>query len=75
MHSVHPPPPFLLGGLNLLPNFHKGGAWQDLNFETGVAGKEGRNFFQEGLQFYKKNKLKSAIFNDKKSLQTKIFLS
>ena len=25
LHSVHPPPPFLQGGLNLLPNFQKGG--------------------------------------------------
>ena len=47
------------GGLNLLPNLQKGGAWQDLNFDRGVAGKEGGNFFQGGgggggLQFYKK---------------------
>ena len=57
--------------LNLLPNFKKkeGGAWQDLNFESGVAGKEGSNFFQGGRSFYKKkDKLKSEIFNDKKSL-------
>ena len=51
-------PPFCWG-LNLLPNFQKGGAWQDLNFEMEVAGKEGGNFLQGGLQFYKKNKLKS----------------
>ena len=58
-HSVHPPPPpFLLGGLNLQPNFEKGRPLQDLNFEKGVAGKEGGNFFQgEGLQFKKKSKI------------------
>ena len=33
-HSVHSPPFCSRGGgrLNLLPNFQKGGAWQDLNF-------------------------------------------
>ena len=31
--------------------FSKTGAWQDLNFERGVSGKEGGNFFQGGLQF------------------------
>ena len=49
--------------LNLLPNFQKGGAWQDLNLERGVAKKEGGNFFRGGwLQFYEKNKLKSEIY-------------
>ena len=33
----------------------------DLNFERGVAGKKGGNF-------YKKTKLKSEIFNGKESL-------
>ena len=32
----------------------KGGAWQDLNSERGVAGKEGGNFFQGGLEFLQK---------------------
>ena len=27
--------------LNLLPNFQKGGAWQDLNFERGMLEKRG----------------------------------
>ena len=37
--------------------FQKRGAWQDLNFERGVAGNEGGNFFQEWWEgnFYKKN--------------------
>ena len=38
-----------------------------------VAGKEQRTFFR-GLQFLHKKKLKSEIFNDKRSLQTKMFL-
>ena len=32
-------------------------------------------FFRKGCNFYVKNKLKSEIFNDKKSLQTKMFFS
>ena len=62
------PLPFLLGGLNLLPNFQKRGAWQDLDFERGIAGKEGVTFFRWSCNFHKKNKLKSEMFNDKKSL-------
>ena len=58
-HSVHPEcahPLLLLGGLNLPRNFQKGGggAWEDFNFERGIAGKTGSNIFQGGLQFYKK---------------------
>ena len=51
--SVHPLPfPFLLGGRGVEPptKFLKkeGGAWQDLIFERGVAGKDGGNVFQGG---------------------------
>ena len=57
------------GGLSLQPNFQKGGAWQDFNFQRGVAGKEQGDFFQgDRLQFLHKSKLKSEIFNDKQSL-------
>ena len=60
--------------MNLLPNFQKGGA-QDLNFEKGVAGKEGVTFFR-GVAIFTKKKLKSEIFNDKKKIINKnIFLS
>ena len=64
------PPHFLLGGWTYYQIFKKGGegTWQDLNFERGVAGKERATFFRGGCNFYKNNKLKSAIFNDKKSL-------
>ena len=51
------------GGLNLLPNFQKGGAWEDFNFERGVVGKEGVTFFRgEGLQFYKKRKKRNLKY-------------
>ena len=38
-----------------------------------IPGKEGGGLFSGGLQFCIKNKLKSEIFDDKKSLQTKMF--
>ena len=41
----------------------------------GVYWERGGDFFQRGLQFSHKNTLKSEIFNDKKSLQAKIFFS
>ena len=44
----------------------------------GVAGKEGVTFFQgEGglMQQFSHKKIKSEIFNDKKSLLAKIFFS
>ena len=62
--SVHlpPPPPFLLGELNFLPNFQKGGAGGNVGGGGGTGGSNITN----------KQKLKSEIFNDKKSLETKI---
>ena len=39
----------------------------------GVAGKEGGDFFQGGLQFSHKNKLKSEIFNGKIVYKQKYF--
>ena len=74
--SVHLSP-LSAGDLILQPNFRKGGAWQDLNVYRRVAGKEGHDIFQGGggsCNFYIKNKLKSEIFNDKKSLSKNIFL-
>ena len=67
-HSVQPP--FLLGrkgGLNLLPNFHKGGLDRTSIFREGLLGKSGVTFSggQGVLQFLYKNKLKSERFNDK----------
>ena len=34
------------GGFNLLPNFQKGRAWQDLNVERGLLEKSGVNVFR-----------------------------
>ena len=42
-------------------------------FLEGVAGKEWGDLFQRGCSFYMKIKLKSEIYNDKKSLKTKMF--
>ena len=74
IYSVHPLPHFLLGcwlsyeilnkgGLDRVSIF-RGGCWErsgDL-FQDGGLGEGG------GGSFYIKNKLKSEIFNDKKSL-------
>ena len=43
-------------------------------FLEGVAVKEGVTFFR-GCTFYIKNKLKSEMFNDKKSFLTEMFAS
>ena len=48
--------------------FKKGEAWQDLNFYRGLLGRKGWLFSGRGCNFDIKNKLKSKIFNDKKSL-------
>ena len=71
---MHPPPLSAgarggegAGGVSLQPNFQKGGGLTGPQLLEGVAGKEGVTFFR-GLQFSHKNKLKSEIFNDKKSL-------
>ena len=52
-------------GLNLQPNLKKEGLTGPQLLE-GVAGKEGSDFFQERVQL--SHKLKSEIFNGKKSL-------
>ena len=41
-------------GLNLTPNFQKGGALQNLNFERGIAGKKGVTLFRGVAIFTKK---------------------
>ena len=55
-----PPPPGLGGGgggggggapAEVGEGGGGGGAWQDLNFERGVAGKEWGDFFQEVAVF------------------------
>ena len=70
--------PLSARGLNLQQNFQKEGGLTGSQLLVGVAGKEGGDFFQRingGCNFRIKNKLKSEIFNDKKSLKAKIFFS
>ena len=58
------------GGWAFQKIFKKGGGgWQDHNFYRGVTGKEGVTFSGRwGCNCHIKIKLKSEIFNDKKSL-------
>ena len=44
-------------------------------FRWGLLGKMGVKCFGGGVQFLDKSKLKSEIFNEKKSVLTKIFSS
>ena len=71
-HSVHHP---LLsageGGLNLILNFQKAGGLD----RTLTRIKGGDLFEGEGCNFYIKNKLKSEIFNGKRSLMAKKIFS
>ena len=68
-HSVHPPPP------PSATSFSKRRALTGPQLLQGVAGKEGVTFFRGGCNFHQKKKLKSEIFNEKKSLLAKIFFS
>ena len=58
------------GGLSLLPNFQKGGDLTGPPFLEGGCWEGGGDFFQGGgdCNFSTKNKLKSEMFNEKKSL-------
>ena len=47
----------------------------EYQFLEGVVGKDGGDFFRAGCSFYIKNKLKSQIFTNKKSLSAKMFFS
>ena len=56
-------------GLNLQPNFQKGGGLTTPQLLDGGKRERRGDFFQGGggCNFQKKNKLKSETFNDKKS--------
>ena len=69
-HSVHPR--FCWGGLNLSPNFQKGGLDRTSTLRGGCWKRGGVTFFRGGLQFLHK-KLKSEIFNNKKVYKQKYF--
>ena len=66
---VGTPSPFLLGwGVEPPTKFSKRGSLTGPQLLEGGCWERGGDFFQGGLQFSHKNKLKSEIFNDKKSL-------
>ena len=54
-------------GLNLQPNFQKWGLDRTSTGRGGIAGKEGMTFLW-GVPIFTHKKIKSEIFNDKKSL-------
>ena len=66
INSVYPP--FSAGEFEFPTKFSKRVGLTGPQLLEGVAGKEGGDFFQGGCNFHIKNKLKSEIFNDKKSL-------
>ena len=62
-------PPFLQGGGGKPPTkFSKRGGLTGPTLLEGGCWERGGDFFQGGCNFHIKNKLKSEIFNDKKSL-------
>ena len=56
-----------------LSKFSKRGGLTGSQLQEGGCWTRGDNFFQEGLQFLLKNKLKSELFNGKKSFSKKYF--
>ena len=60
-------PPLSAGGVEPPTKSLKRGGLTGPQLWEGVAGKEGVTFFR-GVAILQKNKLKSEIFNDKKSL-------
>ena len=75
---VAPPPSYLQGGgwtSNQI--FKKGWLERTSTFRGGLLGKRGVTFFRGGggCNFHIKSKLKSEIFNDKKSWSAKIIFT
>ena len=78
MHSVQPFPPLSAkeGAVEPPTKFSKkGGGLDRISVFRRGAGKERGDLFQGGCNFYIKNKPKSEIFNNKKSLSIKTFFS
>ena len=74
IHSVHPhPPPFLLGGGWTSYQIFKKGSLIGPQLLEGGWWERSEWLFSGGCNFYIKDKVKSEIFNDKKSLKTQIF--
>ena len=68
--------PLFLQGVEPPTKFSKRGCLTGPQLLEGRCWRRGRgDFFQGGCNFHIKNKLKSVIFNDKTSLQAKIFFS
>ena len=62
-----PPPPICWEGLNLLPNFQKGGLGKNVIFRGGDWWERAGDHFEgRGVQFLQE--LNSEIFNNQKSL-------
>ena len=59
------------GGVNLRPDFQKGGELDRTSVFRGGWWERGCDFFQGGCNFLTKDKLKSGIFNDKKKFINK----
>ena len=72
-HNIHPlpsapPPPFLLGVWAFFQILKKWGLDSISDFRRGLLGKRDVTFIRENCSCYIKNKLKSEIFNEKRSL-------
>ena len=61
------PPSLSAEGVEPPAQFSKRGPYRTSIFKEG-RWERGDDLFQRGLQFLHKNKLKSELFNDKKSL-------
>ena len=70
LHSVYPPFCRMGGGQLSQPNFKKGGGLDRTSTFTGCCWERGGggDFFPGGLVQLSHNRLKSEIFDDKKSL-------
>ena len=72
-HSGHPPP-ICSGWVEPPTKFSKRlGSLTGPQILDGGCWERGGDFFQGGLQFSYKNKLKSEIFNDEKNYKQKYF--
>ena len=77
VHSVHPllSPPLSDGEVEPPTNFLKKEGLTGSQFLEGGAGKDRVTFIEGACNFYTKHKLKSQIFNNKKSfISENVFL-
>ena len=70
------PPPFCWGRVEPPTKFSKSGERLDtISIFRGGCWERSGDLFQWGVQFLHKNKLKSEVLNDKKSLYTKTVIT